>query len=83
MPRNYFDNETGTAFAEFQEWALQRPDIDLIPRFPAVAEDKLVQAWRELATRVYANWLSFLVERKASIHHPPKLEVFYETRSLL
>ena len=77
MPRNYFDNETVTAFLEFRERALREPGIDLLSSFPAVAEEKLVHVWREFAVQIYTNWLSYLMEQRASIHYPPKSEVFH------
>jgi homoserine O-succinyltransferase len=78
MPRNYFDNETGTALAEFRERALRKPDIDLLSSFPAVAEERLIHVWREFAAQIYTNWLSYLVERRASIRNPPNSDVFYD-----
>jgi homoserine O-succinyltransferase len=78
MPRNYFDNDTGTALAEFRERALRKPSIDLLSSFPAVAEEKLVHTWREFAVQIYTNWLSYLIERRASIHHPSKSVAFHD-----
>jgi homoserine O-succinyltransferase/O-acetyltransferase len=78
MPRNYFDIVTGTALAEFEERALRKPSIDLLSSFPAVAEEKLVYAWREYAAQIYTNWLSYLVERRASIRHPSKSVIFHD-----
>jgi homoserine O-succinyltransferase len=78
MPHNYFDNQTGNALTEFRERALRNPGIDLLSSFPAVAEEKLVHAWREFAVQIYTNWLSYLVERRASIHHPPNSDFFHD-----
>jgi homoserine O-succinyltransferase/O-acetyltransferase len=64
MPRNYFDNETRIALSEFRERALRNPGIDLLSSFPAVAEEKLVHAWRETATQIYANWLLYLADER-------------------
>jgi homoserine O-succinyltransferase len=78
MPRNYFDTVTGTAVAEFEERALRKPSIDLLSSFPAIAEEKLVYAWRQYAAQIYTNWLSYLVERTASIRHPSKSVIFHD-----
>jgi homoserine O-succinyltransferase/O-acetyltransferase len=78
MPRNYFANDSETALAEFRERALRKPGIDLLSSFPAVPQEKLVHAWREFAAQIYADWLSYLIERRASIHYPPKSVVFHE-----
>ena len=67
MPCNYFDQETETALAEFRERALRNPGIagiDLLSSFPDLAEEKLVHAWRETATSIYTNWLSYIVEQR-------------------
>jgi homoserine O-succinyltransferase/O-acetyltransferase len=64
MPQNYFDNETGTAFAEFRERALQRRCVDLLSSFPAVAEQRLDYAWHNFAVVISTNWLSYLVDRR-------------------
>jgi homoserine O-succinyltransferase len=76
MPCNYFDNDTRTALAEFRERALRKPHIELLSGFPAVADENLVHAWRELAAQIYTNWLAFLVAQRTSIDQPPKSEVF-------
>lgn len=78
MPRNYFDQETGTALADFRKRASQEAGIDPIPSFPAVAEEKMTHSWREFATHVYASWLSYLIERRASIHRPLESDLFHD-----
>jgi homoserine O-succinyltransferase/O-acetyltransferase len=75
MPRNYFDNDTEAAFAEFQERALRKPSTDLLSSFPTVAEEKLVYAWRDYAAQIFTNWLSYLVERRASTLHSSRCEM--------
>jgi homoserine O-succinyltransferase/O-acetyltransferase len=62
MPRGYFDEETRAALAAYQEQVLCAPHLDPAPRFPTVAKERLGHGWRGLAMRLYANWLSYLVE---------------------
>jgi homoserine O-succinyltransferase len=76
MPRHYFDHETETALGEFRERALRNPSVDVLSSFPAVTEEKLVHAWRETATSIYTNWLSYLVEQRARVHHSPKTDIW-------
>ncbi len=76
LPRNYFDNDTRTALAEFRERALQKPGIDLRSSFPAVAEKKLVPVWQKSAEQIYTNWLSYLLERRTLIHYPRTSDIF-------
>lgn len=65
MPRGYFDDDTASAFAAFRQKALQSRHIDLLSQFPfSDAERKLTPAWRSIAVRIYANWLSYLAERR-------------------
>ena len=65
MPRGYFDDDAASAFAAFRQKALQNRHIDLLSQFPfSEAERKLTHAWRSIAVRIYANWLSYLAERR-------------------
>jgi homoserine O-succinyltransferase len=69
IPTGYFDEDVAAAFAAFREQAIQNPGIDLLFSFPAEeAKRKLTHLWREPATRMYANWLSYLVEQKSRRH---------------
>jgi homoserine O-succinyltransferase/O-acetyltransferase len=70
MPRGYFDEDTTAAFAAFRQRALGNRGIDVLSDLPAVAEGKLAHAWRGLATRIYANWLSYLVEQRSRSRDP-------------
>ena len=66
MPRGYFDRETADAFAAFRQRAVQNRSLDLLSSFPAAqAEGKLEHAWRAPAMRIYANWLSYMVEGRS------------------
>jgi homoserine O-succinyltransferase len=66
LPRGYFNRDTTEAMLAFRERALRQRDIALLPSFPAAAAGRQLAApWRSAATRLYANWLSYLVERRA------------------
>ena len=63
LPHGYFNRETEEAMLAFRERALGQRDIALLPSFPAAeAGRQLSDPWRPAATRLYANWLSYLVE---------------------
>jgi homoserine O-succinyltransferase/O-acetyltransferase len=64
LPQGYFDREAAEAMLGFQERALRQRDIALLPNFPATAGRELADPWRPTATRLYANWLTCLTERK-------------------
>jgi homoserine O-succinyltransferase len=65
MPRSYLDDETITILAAYREQALSNPGRDLVSSFPAVAKAGLPHDWRGIATQLYTNWFSYLVEQKA------------------
>jgi homoserine O-succinyltransferase len=65
MPRGYFDEDAAAALAAFRQQALGNRGIDLHESFPSITEGKPAHAWREPAVRIYANWLSYLVERRS------------------
>jgi homoserine O-succinyltransferase len=65
MPRGYFDENATAALAAFRQQALGKQDVDLLPSFPAIAEGSLSHAWLAPAARIYANWLSYLVEQRS------------------
>lgn len=64
LPHGYFDRETSETMLAFRERALRQRDIALLPDFPAAAGRQLADPWRPAATRLYANWLTYLVERR-------------------
>jgi homoserine O-succinyltransferase len=64
MPENYFDDEIALVLSEFRRQAIEDQGIDLISNFPAAAERSSTYAWREPATRLYANWLRYLAANK-------------------
>jgi len=66
VPQGYFDEETETVLAQFRQRVLRDRQIDSLTSFPLLAaEGKLIHAWRKPAIRLYANWLSYLSEKKA------------------
>jgi homoserine O-succinyltransferase len=65
MPRGYFDENAAVALTAFRQQALGKQDLDLLPSFPAIAEGSLSYAWLAPAVRIYANWLSYLVEQRS------------------
>jgi homoserine O-succinyltransferase/O-acetyltransferase len=65
MPEDYFDDETVAALLEFRQQALAQRRQDPLLDFPtAIAVANLNNTWRSAATRLYANWLSYIVARK-------------------
>jgi homoserine O-succinyltransferase len=65
MPRGYFDNAAVAALIGFQRQTSRNRDAALLANFPlAKVEENLSYAWREPAVRIYANWISYLAERK-------------------
>ena len=64
LPHGYFNREAAEAMLAFRERALRQRDIALLPSFPAAAGRQLADPWRPAATRLYANWLTYLVERR-------------------
>jgi homoserine O-succinyltransferase len=66
MPCGYFDEDAADALAAFREQALGSRGIDLLSSFPvAKAEQKLAHPWLGPAVRIYANWLSYLVDQRS------------------
>jgi homoserine O-succinyltransferase len=66
MPRGYFDEDATAAFLAFRRQALANRRIDLFSSFPAaIAEQRLAHPWLGPAVRIYANWLSCLVEHRS------------------
>ncbi len=66
LPHGYFTDGATEALLAFREHALQRRDIALLQQFPAAAVGReLAAPWREAATRLYSNWLGYLVRDRA------------------
>jgi homoserine O-succinyltransferase len=65
MPCGYFGPDTAAGFAAFRQRALRERDIDLLASFPtAGAGGELAHGWQGVAVRIYANWLSYLIEQR-------------------
>jgi homoserine O-succinyltransferase/O-acetyltransferase len=65
LPHGYFNRATQEAMLAFRERVVRQRDIALLPSFPAAEVGRaLADPWRPAATRLYANWLSYLVERR-------------------
>lgn len=65
MPRGYFDDEAVAALAMFRQQTLANRDVNLLSKFPVIrVQETLSHAWREPAVRIYANWMSYLTQRK-------------------
>lgn len=72
MPRGYFDAETVCAFEAFRARAEHERHPGLLEQFPdGDARERAPHAWRDVAVRLYANWLGLLAARRsrpASLH---------------
>jgi homoserine O-succinyltransferase len=65
MPCGYLDEDATVALAAFRQRALAKRGVDLLSSFPVIAEGSLSHAWLAPAARIYANWLSYLVEQRS------------------
>jgi homoserine O-succinyltransferase len=61
MPTGYFDADTAVALAAFQEQAMKDRRADVLLQFPQNS-GKLTWHWRDQAVRLYANWLSYILQ---------------------
>jgi homoserine O-succinyltransferase len=65
MPFGYFDESAVAALTGFHDQCLSHRDENLLSKFPVARVDgHLSYSWREPAARIYANWMSYLAERK-------------------
>ncbi|HYM18383.1 MAG TPA: homoserine O-succinyltransferase [Micropepsaceae bacterium] len=68
LPVGYFDQEAAARFERFREEALKDRSEDVLDRLStAAAEPILSNVWRATAVRLYANWLNFLMLKKATV----------------
>ena len=68
MPRGYFDDEMARAFVAFRARAHGERTRELLEEFPGSDPRQSPAPWRDVAVRLYANWLSTLVaERQAAV----------------
>jgi homoserine O-succinyltransferase/O-acetyltransferase len=61
MPRGYFDAETTAALVAFQEQAMRHGSTEALMQFPGKTLN-LGWTWHDLGVRLYANWLSYIVQ---------------------
>ena len=65
MPRGCFDDETARAFVAFRARAHSQRTRELLDEFPdSDPRQKPAHAWRDVAIRLYANWLSAVVAER-------------------
>jgi homoserine O-succinyltransferase len=63
-PGFYFDGETTTALSAFRQRALEQRTLDLLVELPAkIADDVLMHPWKDPARDIFANWLTYLVQK--------------------
>jgi len=68
MPTGYFDDEATACFESFRGEALRhRSEATLQTLWAGAAEPLLSNVWRPTAVRLYANWLSLLMLKKATV----------------
>ena len=67
MPRGYFDDETARAFIAFRVRAHCQRTRELLDEFPCSdPRQRPAHVWRDVAVRLYANWLSTVIAERRS-----------------
>jgi len=67
LPHGYFTADAREALLAFRERAESASDNALLEEFPAGAVGAQLSApWRDAATRLYANWLSYVARERAN-----------------
>jgi homoserine O-succinyltransferase/O-acetyltransferase len=67
MPEGYFPSDVADELRTFRKRALTDRSAALISEFPTLATADTEHApWAGVATRFYANWLSYIADRKQS-----------------
>jgi len=67
MPRGYFDDETARAFIAFRVRAHCQRTRELLDEFPGSdPRQRPAHVWRDVAVRLYANWLSTVIAERRS-----------------
>jgi homoserine O-succinyltransferase len=63
LPEGYFGEDTAGLLTAFRERAIQQRSIDLIVDLPVhgAAEERLPYSWRNVAAKIFSNWLCYLV----------------------
>jgi len=65
MPCGYFDDDAVADLTAFRQQALHHRDLNMLSSFPMSAvEQRLPFPWRVPAVHIYANWMSYLADRK-------------------
>jgi homoserine O-succinyltransferase/O-acetyltransferase len=64
MPCGYFDPKTAATLVAFQERAIRQRRREVLLQFPE-SSGKVAWEWRDLALRVYANWLAHIVRLRS------------------
>jgi homoserine O-succinyltransferase len=64
MPEGYFERDATDRLSALRERALSHRKMELLADFPSAPADAAANTWSPMATRIYANWLAYLTERK-------------------
>jgi homoserine O-succinyltransferase len=67
MPKGYFDVASAKLLAQFQQTALADPSEKQLAYFPEAVVKMLERSWRSSATRIYRNWLEYVLTKKAEV----------------
>jgi len=68
LPQGYFSDRATALLLAFRERAERQRDVGLLQEFPAAEIGaELTAPWRDAATRLYANWLSYVAEQRDAI----------------
>ena len=72
LPHGYFDGETETMLQAFRQRATENPSMDLAVELPVrgIATARVPQAWHDVAQRIFANWLAYLISHKTPTTMP-------------
>jgi homoserine O-succinyltransferase/O-acetyltransferase len=65
VPHDYFDSQAAQLLADFRQKAMADPRDELLADFPEARVAATVQnTWQQAASRVYRNWLDYLLSKK-------------------
>ena len=68
IPRGYFDAASTKLLADFRRDALAGRSLELMANFPdLLVSGNLQNTWSLSATRIYGNWLQYLISRKTEM----------------
>ncbi len=77
MPKGYFDAASTKLLTQFQKTALADPSEKQLAHFPEAVVKMLERTWRSSATRVYRNWLQYVLTRRAEVASFPAVPGSY------